>query len=322
MRHGPPRRALVTDGARMIAERWQLTGFLLLLGCGWGLTQPLVKITVTAGYQPFGILFWQLLIGAVLLGALRWRHMGRMPFTRKSLAVWLMIATMGTLIPGAASFRAAFHLPSGIMSIVIATIPMMAFPIALALGNDQFSFRRLGGLCLGLIGVGLIALPEASLPERAMIAFLPLALVAPFCYACEGNIVARWGTAGLDPFQVLFGASAIGTLIALPLAVGTGQFFVPQAPFILADVTMLLSSIVHVLVYSGYVWLIARAGSVFAGQVSYVVTGSGVFWAMLILGETYSLWVWLALVCMAFGLSLVQPRVAVPEPLGDTPAHG
>lgn len=306
----------------MISERMRLTGFLLLLGCGWGLTQPLIKITVTAGYQPFGVVFWQMLIGATLLGALRWRQMGRMPFNVKTLGVWLMIATIGTLIPGYTSFSAAFHLPSGIMSIVIATIPMMAFPIALALGNDRFSLRRLGGLCLGLVGVGLIALPEASLPERAMIAFLPLALVAPFCYACEGNIVARWGTAGLDPFQVLFGASAIGTVIALPLAVGSGQFFVPQSPFILADFTLLLSSIVHVLVYSGYVWLIARAGSVFAGQVSYVVTGSGVFWAMLLLGETYSLWIWLALVCMAVGLSLVQPRLAESAAVSDTPAHG
>ncbi len=306
----------------MITERMRLTGFLLLLGCGWGLTQPLIKITVSAGYQPLGVVFWQMLIGAVLLGILRWRQMGRMPFTIRTLAVWLMIATIGTLIPGATGFRAAFHLPSGIMSIVIATIPMMAFPIALALGNDRFSMRRLGGLCLGLIGVGLIALPEASLPERAMIAFLPLALVAPFCYACEGNIVARWGTAGLDPFQVLFGASALGAVIALPLALGSGQFFVPQSPYILADFTLLLSSMVHVLVYSGYVWLIARAGAVFAGQVSYIVTGSGVFWAILLLDETYSLWVWLALVCMAAGLSLVQPRVADPQPLGDTRAHG
>jgi len=306
----------------MITDRVRLTGFLLLLGCGWGLTQPLIKITVTAGYQPLGIIFWQMLIGAILLGILRWRQLRRLPFTLRTLAVWLMIATIGSLIPGITSYRAAFHLPSGIMSIVIATIPMMAFPIALMLGNDTFSRRRLVGLTLGLIGVGFIALPEASLPERAMIAFLPLALVAPFCYACEGNIVARWGTAGLDPFAVLFGASVIGTLISLPLAIGTGQFFVPQAPFVLADFTLTLSSIIHVLVYTGYVWLIGRAGPVFAGQVSYVVTGSGVFWAMLLLGETYSLWIWVALVCMVLGLMLVQPRLAPKPALSESKVHG
>lgn len=306
----------------MITDRVRLTAFLLLLGCGWGLTQPLTKITVTAGYQPFGIIFWQVLIGAVLLGVLRWRQLRRVPFTSRTLAVWLMIATLGTLLPSTTGYTAAFQLPSGIMSIVIATIPLMAFPIALALGNDQFSLRRAGGLLLGLIGVGLIALPEASLPERAMIAFLPLALIAPFCYACEGNLVARWGTGGLDPFAVLFGASVIGVMLSLPLAIGTGQFFVPQAPFMLADMTLILCAVIHVFVYSGYVWLIGRAGAVFACQVSYFVTGSGVLWAMLLLGETYSLWVWAAFGCMVIGLMLVQPRLAHAPVLGDTRAHG
>ena len=306
----------------MIGERWRLTAFLLLLGCGWGLTQPLIKITVTAGYQPLGLIFWQMLIGAALLGILRWKQLGKLPFTPKTLGVWLIIATIGSLIPNTTGYRAAFHLPSGIMSIVIATIPMIAFPIALALGNDRFSLRRLLGIALGLIGVGFIALPEASLPERAMITFLPLALIAPFCYACEGNNVARWGTAGLDPFQVLFGASVIGTLIALPLAVGSGQFFIPRVPFILADYTMTLSAMIHVLVYSGYVWLIGRAGAVFAGQVSYIVTGSGVIWAMLLLGESYSMWVWLALLCMAACLALVQPRLAAPARVSETRADG
>ena len=306
----------------MITDRVRLTGFLLLLGTGWGLTQPLIKITVTAGYQPLGMIFWQMLIGAVLLGMLRWRHLRHLQITRKTLAIWVMIATIGSLIPGITSYRAAFHLPSGIMSIVIATIPMMAFPIALALGNDTFSRRRLLGLILGLIGVGFIALPDASLPERAMIAFLPLALIAPFCYACEGNVVARWGTAGLDPFAVLFGASAIGAVISLPLAIGSGQFFFPRSPFILADVTLTLSSVIHVLVYTGYVWLIGRAGAVFAGQVSYVVTGSGVLWAMLLLGETYSLWIWVALMCMILGLMLVQPRLADAPTVGETKSYG
>ncbi|MBR2655653.1 MAG: DMT family transporter [Loktanella sp.] len=298
----------------MTRDDGTLTLALVALGAGWGLTQPLTKITVTAGYEPFGIIFWQMLIGTLLLGALRWRSLGRLPVTAKTCAFWLLIAFLGTLIPNSASYRAAFHLPSGVMSIVISTIPLIAFPIALALGNDHFSWRRMGGLALGLAAVAFIALPEASLPERAMVAFLPLALIAPLCYALEGNIVAKWGTAGLDPVQVLFGASAIGTVIALPLALGTGQFRVPTSPFILADFTMILGAVIHVLVYTGYVWLVGRGGAVFAGQVSYLVTGFGVVWAMLLLREHYSLWVWAALAAMGVGLTLVRPRVAqTPE---------
>jgi drug/metabolite transporter (DMT)-like permease len=60
--------------------------------------------------------------------------------------------------------------------------------------------------------------------------------------------------------------------------------------------------------YSSYVWLAARAGAVFASQTSYIVTGTGVLWAMVLLNETYSAFVWGALALMLLGLALVQPR--------------
>lgn len=307
----------------MTHNRGVLTVILIVLGAGWGLTLPLTKITVTAGYAPFGIIFWQMLIGAVVLATLQWRRIRQLPFGPRSLAVWLMIAIIGTLIPNGTSLRAALHLPAGIMSIIIATLPMMAFPMALAMGNDRFSWRRLVGLTLGICGVALIALPDASLPERAMAAFLPLALIAPFCYALEGNLVARFGTGRLDPVQALFGASALGAAICLPLALQTGHFFVPRAPFQLADLTLLASSIIHVLVYTTYVWLVGQTGSVFAGQVSYLVTGSGVLWSMLLLAERYSGWVWAALALMILGLTLVQPRRPLATALqgGETSAQ-
>ena len=44
---------------------------------------------------------------------------------------------------------------------------------------------------------------------------------------------------------------------------------------------------IHVTVYCSYVWMVGRAGAIFAVQVSYLVTCFGVFWAMLILGERF-----------------------------------
>lgn len=291
-----------------MSPRARFTIILLVLGAGWGLTIPFSKITVSAGYQPLGLVFWQLAIGAVFLGITMFKRLRRVPITRQTIIVWVAIATLGTIIPNSASYRAMAQLPAGVMSIVISTIPLMAFPIALALGSDRFSWRRFFGLLLGLCGVALIAFPETSLPDRAMLIFLPLALLAPLCYALEGNWVARFGTAGLDPVQVLFGASVIGSVIALPLAVASGEFFVPLPPFILADATLLAAAIIHVVVYVAYVWLVGQAGAVFAGQVSYFVTCFGVVWAMVLLGERYSLWIWAALALMLAGLALVQPR--------------
>ena len=54
--------------------------------------------------------------------------------------------------------------------------------------------------------------------------------------------------------------------------------------------------------------MVGAAGAMFAVQVSYLVTGFGVIWAMLILGESYSGWVWAAMAVMFLGMFLVQPR--------------
>jgi drug/metabolite transporter (DMT)-like permease len=65
--------------------------------------------------------------------------------------------------------------------------------------------------------------------------------------------------------------------------------------------------VLNALAYAGYVWLVGRAGSLFASQVAYLVTGFGVLWSMILLGERYSAWVWAAFALMLVGVALVQP---------------
>ena len=74
-------------------------GALLILGAGWGFTVPLTKIAVSTGHAPLGLIFWQTLIGAAALGALR-LAMGK-PVSL-SLPLWrtfLLIACLGTVPP-------------------------------------------------------------------------------------------------------------------------------------------------------------------------------------------------------------------------------
>jgi len=53
---------------------------------------------------------------------------------------------------------------------------------------------------------------------------------------------------------------------------------------------------------------VGLSGAVFASQVAYIVTLSGVLLGILILGESHSSLIWIALGCMILGLILVQPR--------------
>tara|TARA_R110000787_G_scaffold11003_10_gene36804 strand:+ start:15120 stop:16049 length:930 start_codon:yes stop_codon:yes gene_type:complete len=298
------------------------TAFLAVLGAGWGFTQPMTKIAVSTGYQHFGLVFWQMVIGAVFMTVINTFRCKRLPIRRPYLWLYLLLALIGTIIPNTAGYQAAVWLPSGVLSLLLSIVPMFAFPIALAMGLDRFSIRRMGGLASGLAGVLVLVVPGSDLSGSLPAFWIFVALIAGLCYALEGNIVAKWGILDLDAFQVLQGASVTGALIILPVAIATGQFIDPTPPLDAAQMALLASSVVHVLVYSGYMWLVGRAGAVFAVQVSYLVTGFGLIWAKIILSEAYAPTLWIALAMMFAGLYLVQPRpkaaLAQVDPISDT----
>jgi drug/metabolite transporter (DMT)-like permease len=99
--------------------------------------------------------------------------------------------------------------------------------------------------------------------------------------------------------------------VCLGVVLGTGQWVNPAPPWDRADLALLVSSALHGLIYATYVGLAARAGAVFATQTSYIVTLAGICWAMLLLGERFSPFVWVAAAVMLLGISLVRPRPAL-----------
>jgi len=281
---------------------------LLFIGIAWGTVFPITKIAMSTGYNPFGIVVWQMVIGIIFMGSITLARRKKLVFARRYLLLFAGIATLGSVFPNYFSYTATANLPAGVMSILIALVPLFAMPIALALGYEKPSVLRLGGLGLGAAAVLLLIGPAASLPDPSKFGFVLLGMLAPLCYGIEGNFLKWLGNLGLDPFQMLFGASIVGLIIALPIALGGRVFINPLKPWGPPEWAILGLTIVNQIAYLGYIWLIGRTGPVFAAQVSYLVTAAGVLASMLILGERYSGFIWLALGLMLIGLFLVQPR--------------
>ncbi len=281
---------------------------LVLLGCGWGLTIPLTVIAVKTGLGHLGIIFWQFFIVMVLFGLRQIFLKNQLSLARSSLQIFCVIAFIGTIFPNSASLIAASYLPGGVLSILIATVPMFAFPIALFLGIDKFEFSRVLGIIFGFLGVYLLIAPEAALPGTSVIWVIPIALIAPIFYGLEGNFVAKFGTGNSSPIEVLLGASIIGCFITFPLAILSNQFVNPFVLWTSAHYALVFSSIIHGIVYATYVWLVTKVGVVFSAQVSYFVTLAGVLWSMVILDEVHSKFIWMSLICMILGMALVKPR--------------
>ena len=281
---------------------------VVLLGCGWGLTIPLTVIAVKTGLGHLGIIFWQFFIVMVLFGLRQIFLKNQLSLARSSLQIFCVIAFIGTIFPNSASLIAASYLPGGVLSILIATVPMFAFPIALFLGIDKFEFSRVLGIIFGFLGVYLLIAPEAALPDPSVIWVIPIALIAPIFYGLEGNFVAKFGTGNSSPIEVLLGASIIGCFVTFPLAILSNQFVNPFVLWTSAHYALVFSSIIHGIVYATYVWLVTKVGVVFSAQVSYFVTLAGLLWSMVILDEVHSKFIWMSLICMILGMALVKPR--------------
>lgn len=288
----------------------RLRALLILagLGIGWGITQPLGKIAASTGHPPFGLIFWQLVVCVLVLGAVALATGRRLPLHRAALRFYLVVAVLGTLVPNYTYYLSVARLPAAVMSVIIASVPMIAFALGLALRHERFALRRLGGLGLGLAGVAVMAAPGAALADAALAAFLPVALIGPLFYALEATWVARGGMAGMDAVEAMLGASVAGLLLCLPAALALDQWVALPLPPGPPELALVALSALHAVIYAAYVWLAARAGAVFAGQCSYIVTLSGVLWSALLLGERAGPAVWLAAALMLGGMFLVSPR--------------
>jgi len=199
-----------------------------------------------------------------------------------------------------------------VRSIILALVPMFVLPMALVAGLERPDGWRFLGVVLGGVSMALICLPGARVTGTIGVGVILLATIAPLCYAVEANYLAWRGNGGLSPFQLLVGASAVGLILSVPLAAAAGQMTWPRGlgP---AEWALLGAGALNVLAYSGYVWLVTQAGSVFASQIAYLVTGFGVVWSALLLGERYSLLVWVAFAVMLAAIALVQPRPGRPK---------
>ncbi len=282
-------------------------GLLLGIGATWGSTYVLAKIVAESGGTPAGMALLQAAGGGVVLvmiglargriARLRWRHGGFCALT----------GLLGTALPSTVWFWIAPKLPSGILAIEAATVPMVTLGITLALRLEGFEPRRVAGIAFGLVAVGLLTLPATSLPDPAMVPWVLIGLAVPMSYATENMVLALRRPDDLDALTLLTGMMIMATLMLLPLAWLTGGWWLPW-PW--TEVTWLFVALVtiNVLSYLGFIELIRLAGPVFAAQEGYIITITGVLWGMALLGERHSAWIWAAVAVMLAGLALVKPR--------------
>lgn len=281
---------------------------LMLMGASWGLTIPLSRIAVTAGAHPLGLTFWQGAIGGgfLLIVCLLRRRPPRLG--RQHLVFYTVCGILGSVLPGSLLFWVAVYLPAGVISIVIACVPLFTYALAMPLRIEALAVRRLAGVALGLFAVALMALPKTSLPEPGLAIWVAIALLACTSYALENIYIALRQPPGLDALAATSGLLLMAALLMVPLVEANDAWVPLSLPFDRLDWTVVAMALASATAYSLFVYVVAVAGPIFASQAAYLITIGGVLWGMALLGERHSGWIWAALLIMLLGLSLVQPR--------------
>lgn len=280
---------------------------LVLIGLAWGSTQYFSKLVVTDGHHPLGISVASTFLGACLITAVLLLRGVALPLSRRHLVFYAICGLTGTALPNFVHYTAIRELPVGVISIITAAVPMMTFVGALMFGIDRPEPRRIVGLVAGAVAVLILVVPEASLPEPEDAFWVGFALITGISYTVENIYIAKAQPPGTTALQTLCGLSWMAMLLVLPL-VGVTDTWMALGDLDTAEAALVAMTVAHLIAYGGFVWLIARAGPVFAAQVGYIVTLTGVFLGIVLLGESHSAWVWLSLVIMMGGLALVQPR--------------
>ena len=161
-----------------------LTSILMFVGISWGLTAPLSKIAVSTGHHYLGLLVWQILVMVLTLGLVQISRRKKLTLNLSCFCRYFLVALLGTILPNSIMYKAYFHLQSGIMSILVSVVPMIAFLLVLLLKMEKFELRRFLGVLFGILAIILIVLPKLELGSIGEVGWIFLALMSPFCYAC------------------------------------------------------------------------------------------------------------------------------------------
>lgn len=281
---------------------------LTVTGTAWGLTFSLTKMATDTGAAVIGIAFWQTLISGMMLMGYAYLRNGHIGITMRHLPLIASVSMTGVLVPGLIFYAATRHVQPGILAIADTLVPMMTFALALLIGLEKSSSRRLIGLFAGITGILLLVIPESSLPNAAATFWVLISCLGATCYAFENLIIDAFKPADLGPIRLSVGMNIFAASILFPLALITDSFFIPQFPMRVLEWSLLGIATISAIAYSSFVYLIVKTGPVFASQVGFMVTITGVLWGIVIFQDEYSGTVWLALVIMMIGLALVTPR--------------
>lgn len=295
------------------ANKLTSLALLMMLGMIWGTGYSIARFAMTNGVPPLGYSFWQSLGPALIIGLLSMYTTRDTTMSVSRTRFYLVTGLTGIVIPNTTMYFAAPHLPAGILAMIVNTVPIIAYPMALFAKLEKFNWERMTGIMLALLGLMLIILPSSSLPSPEMVPWALSTLITPLSFAFCSIYIARFRPAGSDSLTLSAGMLIFSSIMLLPLVIMTDSFYIFHLPLTMPDWVVLLEIVLSSVGYILFFQLIKIAGPVYYSLVDTIVVLTGLFWGRMIFNERLNNWTFAAVFLIVMALLLVTRHQRKPR---------
>jgi drug/metabolite transporter (DMT)-like permease len=244
----------------------------------WGIPYLLIKVSLE-GLGPVDLVWVRFALGAILLVPIALTRVKVGPILgRWGWIVAYTIIEMG--VPWVLLSDAELRISSSLSGLLVSTVPLIGVVIGLLTrSGERHGWRRILGLCIGLLGVGVLVGFDVSASTFGAVAEV---LVVAICYATGPYIINRklsdLPALGVIASSLLLAAVAYtpAALIQLPHAWPSGQ--------VIAAV-IALGVVCTALAFLIFFALIAEIGPVRATVITYVNPAVAVTLGVVLLHE-------------------------------------
>ncbi|WP_411279327.1 drug/metabolite exporter YedA [Gemmatimonas sp.] len=277
-----PRRDGSSATATATATKWQLIAGFLVIYIVWGSTYLAIHWGVET-IPPFGMGAVRFLVaGSMLYAWCRFRG-AKKPSARH----WKASAIVGALLlfvgNGAVAW-ASQRVPSGLTSVLVATVPLWLVLSELWQGKRP-DVLKVVGVLIGLAGVALLVVPTGG----ATATVDPLGAVVLALGSLSwtiGSLYSRTARQTASPALAIAMQMLVGGSLLLLLSLGLGEW-TPELHVTARSAASLLYLIVFgsLIGFSTYMWLLKVASPAAVGTYAYVNPAVAVLLGVLLAGE-------------------------------------
>ena len=281
-------------------------GALLVLGAVWGASYLFIGVAVPE-FGPLRLMFLRVLIAGLLLlvvAQLTLRQTGLRETLRlrENWRKYLIVGLLNSALPFTLIAFSELRLSVSLAAILNSTTTLFTALVAAAWGSERLTGRKIMGVLLGVIGVGVLVGGAPLTLDRGILMAVLASLLAALAYGMGAVYAAKHISSLPAAYASTAQLLAAAVWLVVPAAMAPAIRPSPLAVGALAALILVSTTFAYLL----YFFLLRNVGPTRTASVTFLVPVFGSTWAILFLHEPFSLSMLLGLAIILLSVGLVM----------------